>query len=432
MKKFLSVFILLSMLLSISVSAVTELDYNMANKSEVTGLSNTLSNAITVDLLTDSVMYSKNADAQIPLSGNIVRLMVALTVESEKRNGNYSDADFNDDDYEKLMAGMLVQERDDDARKLVLKFSKDINEFLTKMNTMAVKLGMSGTRFNNITGQRDKLSFTTVKDLALMIKEFYANTGLYSYLRTNMYTSLDGQMTFERKTPYNILNKDSNSFNDRIAMLASSAFENTGTIICTVSKDTSSREVIGIMYESGSVAAEYMSHYPGDIYTLQKNAYLSYYQVDLFKTAKSITKNTVFTLADKTQVYVALEIPDGEKTLKLFPSEYGVLIADENDCYIEVNEAQLPATAELGKIIAPGKLKYGNDVLLDVNLRATKIKMADGSIRSEVYSLYSVEEGAEQAERQYKKNDWILAVGMVCGIAFAAVVAAEIARRKMI
>ncbi len=433
MKKFLSLFTVFAILLTLSAAASTEMNFGVANKAEVAGLTTNLKGAITFDIMTNSVMYSQEVDTPIAVSGYLVRLMAALTAENEKRNGNYSNTEMTEAEYEKLIAGALVEERDEDMRKLALYFAEDVNDFVLKMNTLAVRIGMTSSRFTNITGASDASAQTTVRDLALLTKELYTDSTLYSYLRSNMYRSMDGQMTFSRKTQYAVLNKDDQNYNERLNFFAAAADGDKSLTVCTVSKDSSSREVICIMYHSGGRAANYVSSYHLDLLKLQTNAYTAYYQTDLYSIGKSIAKNTVFKLADNTTVYVTVEVPSDEQSTKLFPSKYGSQLAySEKDCYLEINEGQLPESAELGEVIASGKLKFGNDVLMNVLLRASKIQMQNGTVRSEDYVLYSIEDGAEQAEHQYKKNDWILAVGLVCGIALVAVVAAEVAKRKII
>ena len=76
-------------------------------------------------------------------------------------------------------------------------------------------------------------------------------------------------------------------------------------------------------------------------------------------------------------------------------------------------------------------MKYGNDELLKFNLRVNRIVLEDGSeLRSE-YSLYSVEEGQAQADRQYQKHEWMYAAVLVLVIAAVAIVGAEVLKRRL-
>ncbi len=431
MKKFLSVAVLLSMLLTFSAYATDSFDYSVSNYADVTGLSKTLTNAITVDAVTDTVMYSKNVDTQISISGGIVRLMTALTVENECKNGKFSDSGLTDTEYEKLMAGMLIEERDDDARRLALAFAEDAGKFVEMMNNYAYSLGMTSTRFTNFDGETDAEAISTVKDIALLTKEAYFSNDVSAFLKSNVYTSADKAMTFTRKDACPLLDSDNSSFDGYVKMFVSSPLVNAGTVICFAANNQSGREIVGVLYESTSIAADYVRNYPTDIRKLEENAFVQYYQFDVFSLAKSVVKNSVFTLDDNSRVYASVEIPSGVKTLKLFPADYATRLLNSGECYLEINHAQLPTSAETGEQLTTGRIKYGNDVLMEVNLRTSKIEYPNGVVKSEDYVLYNVEDGAATAQKQYKKNDWILAVGLVCGLALAAVLVSEFARRKM-
>ncbi len=433
MKKFLSAVLLFAMLLSISVSAKVEFDYSVANKTETVRLSKNIVSGITVDVITKSVMYSKDIDRQVSLSGNIVRVMTALTVDNERRNGRYDPSVLSDEDYEMLMAGMLLGERDEDARRLALAFSDSVEEFVQSMNRLAGDLGMTSTSFTNIDGSKDAQAVSTVRDIAALVYEVYVNSSLKPFLASNRYTTNDKQMIFDREHPHEVLSKESEFYDVLLKMFFASPFEASGTMLCFASMDSKFREVIGVVYYSGGAAAEYITSYYTDIKALEINAYTTYFQTDLSKVAKAAAKKAVYTLKDNTQVYVAVELPSSvaTSTVKLFSDEYAALIVSPDACSIYIDQEKFPESVQVGQHLGNGTLKYANDDLLNVSLRVTKIKMPDGSIRSEDYTLYNNEAGAEQANAQYKRNDWILAVGLVCGVAVAAVVIAEFVRRKM-
>ncbi len=432
MKRFLSMVLLFVMLFSISVSAKVEFDYGVANKTEAVKLSKDVSCGITVDVLTKTVMYSKDIDKQVTLSGDVVRVMTALTVDNERRNGNYDSDELPEEEYERLLAGMLLEKRDEDTRRLALAFSDSVEDFVILMNDLAKKLELNSTHFTNIYGEKDEMAISTVKDMAGLIYEVYVNSNLRPFLESNQYTTSDKQMNFIRKDAYSILNKDTEFYDPMIRMFAASPFESAGTMTCFATMNSNFREVIGIVYYSGGAGAEYITSYHNDIKSLEVNAYVTYYQTDLAKVAKTAAKKAVYTLKDNTQVYVAVEVPSDSTTVKLFSDEYAALLVTPDACTIYVDQEKFPESVQVGQKLADGSLRYGNDELLNLSLRVTKIKMPDGSIKSEAYTLYSNDSGVKQADEQYKKNDWILAVGLVCGIAIFMVIAAELIRRKMI
>ncbi len=433
MKRILSVLTAVFIMLSFVTTAGAAFDLTQANKATAPTTSKSCTGAMSVDRLTDSVMYSKKSTDRVPLSGGFVHLMTAYITETQRKQNSSALGELDEDRYELLLAGMLLDERESDMEQLVLSVCTSSDEFIELMNETAKDLGMNDTSFVNYSGKSDARAYTTLNDLLLLTDAAYEYTNIKSMLKSSTYTTSDKEMSFSRKTIYSAIDQNSKQYNKFIGFFVASELNDNGFVCIFTISSLTGREIYGAVYESGYDTAEYLSNYVSDITAIQKNAYSDYYQADLASVAKSLVNDLSYTLKDGSTVYVSLQIPSNAKSTKLFPSKYGVLAGDRHeDCYIEVNEELLPETAELGQILIDGKLKCKNDELMDVMLRTYKIKTIGGSIKTVDYVLFDLDEGERQAEEQYKKNDWIIAVGTVCLCAVGAVLVAEFVKRKMI
>lgn len=433
MKRISAVLMIILLLMPLAVNAQAAFDFGQANKTTAPSMSKSCKGAMSLDRLTGSVMYSEKSNEKIPLNGTPVRLMTALVAENERKNNSELVAAVDDEKYELLLAGMLIDERETDTEQLALAVCGTGDEFVTMMNTTAKKLGMNDTEFVNYSGESDERAYTTLNDLLILANEAYSYANIKTMLKGNTYTTTDKEMSFTRKTTYSVLDTSAKAYNKYVCFFAASELSDNGFVYVFTVSVSSGREVMGAVYESGLTSTEYMTNYSADILALHGNAYAQYYQSDLASVAKSLAGELSFTLKDGSTAYVSLQIPSDEKTVKLFPVEYGLIIEGSHEgCYIEVDEGQLPESTELGQTLVNGKLKKGNDELLNVSLITYKIKTVGGNIKTSDYMLFDLEKGEEQVQNQYKKNDWLKAVGIVCLCAVAAVLAAEFVKRKII
>ncbi len=433
MKKISAVLMIILLLLPFAVSTQAAFDFNQANKSAAPSMSKSCEGAMSLDRSTGSVMYSKKINEKIPINGTLVRLMTALVAENERKTDSGRATDIDTEKYELLLAGMLLDERENDAEQLALSICETGDEFVALMNSTAKKLGMNDTEFVNYNGENDKNAYTTLNDLLILTDQAYSYANIKTMLKANIYTTSDKEMSFARKSSYSVLDTSSRQYNKYVCFFAATDISDNGFACVFTVSSLSGREVFGAIYESGHTSSEYITNYASDILALQKNAYSDYYQSDLSSVAKSLVGDMSFNLKDGSTAYVSLRVPSDEQTVKLFSSEYGLVMGDSHeDCYIEVNETLLPESTELGQLLIDGKLKCGNDELLNVSLITYKIKTVGGSIKTSDYVLFDLEKGEEQATAQYKKNDWLIVVGIVCLCAVAAVLVSEFIKRKLI
>ena len=250
-------------------------------------------------------------------------------------------------------------------------------------------------------------------------------------LGSNLYYTSDKTVSFTRSIPLmDSGNKD--AYNENAVFFICSDNIDTGLVTLSAFCTAAGRQILCVTREGNGNLTSFAANYVSDINSIAKNALTSYYSADLNVIGKALVSELSFTLEDNSTVYVAMQTADGEKTRVTLPLDYGMLVVGSLDeCSITPVSDELPASAELNTILTRAELKYKDDVLLKVDLRVIRIVTEDGRQFSADYVLYDINSGTEQAQRQYKKNDWVIAVGIVIGVAVVSIVIAELLRKKL-
>ena len=95
---------------------------------------------------------------------------------------------------EDLLKSVVIASANDAAVALAEYVSGSVDAFVTKMNTKAADLGMTATRFENVTGLDDTAEqhLTSAKDIALMSSELIKHPLILQYSSIWMDTIRDG------------------------------------------------------------------------------------------------------------------------------------------------------------------------------------------------------------------------------------------------
>ena len=168
--------------------------------------------AVLMDAVTDTVLYSKNADNKL-YPASITKIMTAmLALQSGKLNDTVTITQDNvtlEDGsqvcgfvagdqvtLDQLLHCLLVYSGNDAASAIAEYVGGNTENFVQMMNDYAAKLGCTGTHFSNPHGLQDENHYTTPYDIYLMLNEaftypeFTEITELPSYTVT--YTGSDG------------------------------------------------------------------------------------------------------------------------------------------------------------------------------------------------------------------------------------------------
>ncbi len=97
--------------------------------------------------------------------------------------------------YYDLFVGTLVSSSADCAVYLANVVFDSQDEFITKMNEKAKSIGMTNTSFSNVTGLDDENNYSTLDDVAKMMKYALENNTLKEIMSLKEYTMTDGNIT---------------------------------------------------------------------------------------------------------------------------------------------------------------------------------------------------------------------------------------------
>lgn len=160
--------------------------------------------AILMDVVTESVLYSKNADKkQFPAS--ITKIMTTfLACENLKMNDSlvmseeaaygiepgsssiYAETDEKFTIPQALMAVML-ESANEVSLAIAEKTSGSVKKFVELMNQRASQLGCTNTHFNNPNGLPDETHYTTANDMAKIAKAAWFNPLFRKFITTDYY-----------------------------------------------------------------------------------------------------------------------------------------------------------------------------------------------------------------------------------------------------
>lgn len=160
--------------------------------------------AVLMELNTEAVLYSKNADTQL-YPASITKLLTCLlgcenldtsaqiTLSSSAAYGIeagsstiYGDAGevFT---VEQALMGLMLESANEMALAIGEEVSGSVKKFVELMNTRAEQLGCTNTHFNNPNGLPDETHVTTANDMAKIAKAAWQNTTCRKFFTTDLY-----------------------------------------------------------------------------------------------------------------------------------------------------------------------------------------------------------------------------------------------------
>ena len=161
--------------------------------------------AILVDMITGTVLYSKNAD-KVQYPASITKIMTALLAaehldmkgklvmsESAAHGITISDsssiyADTGEElTMEQAMMAVMLQSANEMTLALAEETSGSVKKFVELMNLKARLLGCTGTHFNNPNGLPDELHYTTARDMAKIARAAWFNPTFRKFATTAYY-----------------------------------------------------------------------------------------------------------------------------------------------------------------------------------------------------------------------------------------------------
>lgn len=168
-------------------------------------------NAVLYNLEENRILYEKNKDQKVSIA-SLTKLMTALVAVENidnlnekvkfeksdyeklaKQDASPSSLDYNKEyTYEDLLYGLLLESGADCANALARLTAGSEQSFVNMMNIKAKQIGMNNTSFANPIGLDDKKNYSTVNDVAILLKEDLSNEILKPIITSLHHTLTDG------------------------------------------------------------------------------------------------------------------------------------------------------------------------------------------------------------------------------------------------
>ena len=326
-----------------------------------------------------SLIYGKNIDERISIA-SITKVMTAIVAvenvedvyDSVKVDYNqiskwlYEDLsiagiyDGQELTYYDLIATMLIPSGADSAIFIASSIFKNYNEFINKMNEKASELGMNSTHFSNPVGYDDENNYSTIEDVAIMMKYALENNTLKDILTMKKYTTSDNKLTV-----YSTLDSLAIKYGvqiDKIIGGKTGTTQNAGRCLASFSDDE------GVPLLVIVVGSPLYSNMP---YNLIDTEYL--YNI----IQKEYSKRYIFVKGDKvfkiptlytTKKYVDIEVPENVMVYTDKIEQKDIKVQYEG---ISLIDSSIKIGEKLGKLSIKykGKNIYESDVFLEENLK---------------------------------------------------------------
>lgn len=190
MKKVLVASLAIVSVLTLSIIALgfgTGLEVGRVVRAEVQGdnLEISSKSALLLEANSGRVLFAKDADKQLPiasmvkittlaviydaLAGGEIALdeKVVVSANAEGMGGSQAFLDLNSEYLvDDLIKSIIVASANDSCVALAERIAGSESEFVNRMNALAVKLGMSGTNYVNVTGLPAPGAYSTAADVA--------------------------------------------------------------------------------------------------------------------------------------------------------------------------------------------------------------------------------------------------------------------------
>lgn len=325
------------------------------------------------------LIYGKNIDEKISIA-SITKVMTAIVAvenvedvyDSVKVDYNkiskwlYEDLsiagiyDGQELTYYDLIATMLIPSGADSAIFIASSIFKNHNEFINKMNEKASELGMNSTHFSNPVGYDDENNYSTIEDVAIMMKYALENNTLKDILTMKKYTTSDNKLTV-----YSTLDSLAIKYGvqiDKIIGGKTGTTQNAGRCLASFSDDE------GVPLLVIVVGSPLYSNMP---YNLIDTEYL--YNI----IQKEYSKRYIFVKGDKvfkiptlytTKKYVDIEVPEDVMVYTDKIEQKDTKVQYEG---ISLIDSSIKIGEKLGKLSIKykGKNIYESDVFLEENLK---------------------------------------------------------------
>ncbi len=289
------------------------------------------------DLTTDEVLLAKNASLKTNIASltkimttitgilNMDSLDKKITITSDMLAGIYWDASVAG-----LKVGDVVTNKDllyasilpsgaDATQVIAYETSGGIANFVAKMNSLALELGMTNTHFVNTTGLDIEGHYSTAEDILKLLKFALQNETFKTVFTTREYTLTNGLKVKSTLNTYNrVLNLDLS----RIKGSKTGFTKNAGLCMATLTESNNHDIIIITLNAPKAVNGKYYNLL--DALTLSEFIDNNFQNLKLFTQGQEITRLKVnnskekeYIIYSKTDVYNYVPVDYDVNNLKV-------------------------------------------------------------------------------------------------------------------
>ena len=219
--------------------------------------------AIIIDDASGKVLFEKNATDRLPMA-SITKLMTALVVLDATNNqtsavvtvASQATAETGSKMFllgnekitvQNLLRGLLIESANDAAVALGYGTTRNMSEFVRRMNAKAVTLGLEDTHFSNPTGFDAPDHYSTASDLAKLAQAAIRNPILANIMTTKQITVQD--ISGQHKHTLTTTNKLLGQYQNVIGIKTGTTGE-AGASLVTCAVGAAGQKVIVVLLDS--------------------------------------------------------------------------------------------------------------------------------------------------------------------------------------
>lgn len=276
-------------------------------------------NAILYNMNDDEILFEKDSDEEVPIASltkimtsivaieNIDDINETVTIPKEGLEGlieaNASVAGFKLNEkvtYKDLLYGSLLPSGADATQTLAYYIAGNIENYVKLMNEKANELNLKHTHFSDVTGLDDINNYSSVKDIATLLKYALKNDTFREIFTATTYTTSNKRLKLESTLLYYT---NTYKLNNKYIYGSKTGFTDiAGLCLASIAKYDDMEYLL--ITTGASSETRYPYHFV-DAFNIYDYYINNYYTIDIYnKEEPLISINTNYSKEDKYNVFL--------------------------------------------------------------------------------------------------------------------------------
>ena len=276
-------------------------------------------NAILYNMNDDEILFEKDSDEEVPIASltkimtsiiaieNIDDINETITIPKEGLEGlieaNASVAGFKLNEkvtYKDLLYGSLLPSGADATQTLAHYIAGGTSEYVKLMNEKANELNLKHTHFSDVTGLDDINNYSSVKDIATLLKYALKNDTFKEIFTATTYTTSNGRLKLESTLLYYT---NTYKLNNKYIYGSKTGFTDiAGLCLASIAKYD---DMEYLLVTTGAPSETRYPYHFIDAFNIYDYYANNYYTIDIYnKEEPLISINTNYSKEDKYNVFL--------------------------------------------------------------------------------------------------------------------------------